>query len=165
MSLLQVCERLEATRWSTALRESTYVYAAVESVHVLTLALFLGLVIVTDLRLTGLGFRGLPAGEMVARLRPWIRAGFVVMATSGILLFIAQPAATFTHPAFRAKLALLSLAGANAAIFHAGIYRSAPAWDPAAAPPPAARIAGVVSLIVWAGVVAAGRLIAYDFLR
>jgi hypothetical protein len=165
MTLLHACDWLAATRWSTSLRESTYAYPAVESVHVLTLCLFLGLTIAMDLRLTGVAFRRLPAREMVARLQPWIRPGFAVMALTGSLLFLANPTTTITHRAFQVKLVLLTIAGLNAAIFPRGVYRSPAHWATAAGPPLAARIAGGVSLAAWTGVVAAGRLIAYEFLR
>ncbi|WP_285492935.1 hypothetical protein [Actinomadura sp. NBRC 104425] len=59
------------------------------------------------------------------------------------------------------KFALLGVAGINVAAFHHGVYRSVARWDRAVPPPARARIAGAVSLVVWSGVIACGRLIAY----
>ncbi|MEU4547148.1 hypothetical protein [Nonomuraea dietziae] len=56
---------------------------------------------------------------------------------------------------------LRAAAGLNVALFHLGVYRRVEAWGDDRRPPPAARAAGAVSLVVWTGVVACGRLIAY----
>ena len=67
----------------------------------------------------------------------------------------------YASPAFRIKLVLLSLAGLNALIFHRTIYRQAANWDTAPVAPPGARLAGLLSLILWICIIAAGRAIAY----
>ena len=92
MSLLSFVEWLAGFRWSIALHESLlHVYPLVESTHVLTLGLFVGLAIILDLRLLGLVFRRVPVSEVTARLLPWTKVGFVVMAVTGVLLFYAIP--------------------------------------------------------------------------
>ena len=67
----------------------------------------------------------------------------------------------YHSPAFRIKLILLALAGLNALIFHRTIYRDVANWDPAAVAPSRARLAGMLSLIFWIAIIAAGRAIAY----
>ena len=62
---------------------------------------------------------------------------------------------------FAIKLLLIALAGLNAAVFHVTTYRDVAAWDVAAAPPPRARLAGLLSLTLWAGIISLGKLIAY----
>ncbi|MGA2132893.1 MAG: DUF6644 family protein [Bryobacteraceae bacterium] len=161
--VLEFCRWLAATPWSIALHESIWVYPIVESVHVLTLCLFLGLVVVMDLRLLGVTMMKTPAAEVVARLVPWTIAGFAVMVVSGSLLFYAIPVKTYLNIFFRFKVAFLLLAGANTAVFHLTIYRTIRNWGVEAAPPLPARLAGAVSLLLWAGIVVAGRMIAYNW--
>ena len=90
-SLLQFCQWLAATPGSIALHESIWGYPILESVHVLTLCVFLGLAIVLDLRLLGASFNKTPVSQVIDRLFPFTVAGFVVMVISGALLFYAIP--------------------------------------------------------------------------
>ena len=69
MSITGFFEWLGNTPWSIALHESLWVYPIVESVHVLTLCLFLGLAVMLDLRLLGVAFRSVRASDVAERLR------------------------------------------------------------------------------------------------
>lgn len=155
-------EWLAASEWSIGLHESQYAYAVVESIHVWALCLFVGFAVLLDLRLVGAVFRAVPVTQMVNRILPWTRLGFVVMVVSGVLLFYAIPVRTYHNVFFRLKAVLLILAGANAFLFHRGIYRQIEGWD-LSSPPRRARLAGICSLALWAAVVFSGRLIAYNW--
>jgi hypothetical protein len=163
MSILRFCEWLAATPWSIALHESTWGYPLVESVHVLALCLFVGLAVMLDLRLLSVTMRGAPVSETDDRLFPWTAAGFVVMVISGSLLFYAIPVRTFHNIFFRVKVAMLLLAGLNVWIFHSTVYRKVADWDLDPVPPRRARIAAGVSLTLWACIIVAGRMIAYNW--
>ena len=163
MSLLGFCQWLESTPWSIALHESLWVYPIVESVHVLTLCLFLGMAVMLDLRLLGAAMRSVPASEVVRRLLPWIAAGFALMVCSGALLFYAIPVRTYLNVFFRIKVAMLALAALNVWVFHATIYRRVAEWDLDPVPPAGARVAAALSLLLWAVIVVAGRMIAYNW--
>jgi hypothetical protein len=126
------------------------------------LALFVGTAAMLDFRLTGVALRQVPVSQMVARLFPWIAAGFVVMAGSGSLLFFSNPVVYYGNVFFRIKMALLVLAGANAWVFHYRLYPGVAQWDEAAVPPRRIRRAGAISLALWAALIMAGRLIYYD---
>ena len=163
MSLPEFCKWLGDTPGSIALHESIWGYPIVESIHVLTLCVFLGLAIVLDLRLLGVSFRRTPAGEMARRLLPFTVGGFAVMVVTGALLFYAIPLKTYLNIFFRIKVAALILAGINVAVFHTTIHRSVAAWGLNPVPPFRARLAGGLSLFLWAVVVVAGRMIAYNW--
>ena len=163
MSLLRVCEWMADTRWSIALHESTWGYPIVESVHVLALCLFLGMAVMLDLRLLGVTMRCAPVSEVMGRLLPWTAAGFVLMVISGALLFYAIPVRTFQNIFFRVKVAMLILSGLNVWVFHAGVYRRMAEWDLDPVPPRRARVAAGLSLALWASIVVAGRMIAYNW--
>jgi hypothetical protein len=163
MSLLGFCEWLAETRWSIALHESLWGYPLVESTHVWALALFVGFAALLDLRLLGVALRGVPVSEVARRLLPWTRAGFVIMVVTGVLLFYAIPVRSYQNVFFRLKMILLVLAGLNAFLFHAGIFKRVPAWDREIPPPRRARMAGAASLVLWASIIFAGRMIAYNW--
>lgn len=149
--------------WSIALRESLFVWPLLESAHVLTLMLFVGTAAMLDLRLLGLTFRTVPASEFTGRLLPWTRASFVVMAITGLLLFYATPLRYYQNIFFRVKVVLLVAAGLNIWWFHSRVHQRVHTWDLTMPPPRAARLAAVLSLSAWMGVVVTGRMVAYNW--
>lgn len=156
---------LEAFRWLEAngpggayLRESTYGFSILLTVHVVFMCLFLGLIIMMDLRLVGVGNRRTPPAEIQKRLFPWQILGFVVVAVSGVLLFYSKPVYYYGKGFFWTKLVLMALAGVNAGAVHLITHRSQGGWDSRAA-----KTAGAMSLLLWASVLITGRLIAYEW--
>jgi hypothetical protein len=154
---------LANTHFSTFMRESTWAEPIVESIHVLTLTLFLGFAVLLDLRLIGVCLARKRASEVLAQFNPWLFGGFAVMVTSGTLLFCGDPVSFYnTHPPFfKIKMMLLVVAGLNVLIFNLGIGRKVAQWDSSPTTPPAAKAAGIVSIVLWILIVAAGRAIAY----
>jgi len=138
-------------------------YPLVESTHVLTLCLFVGLAAMLDLRLMGLTLRKVPVSEVAARFLPWLRVGFAIMFVTGWLLFYAIPVRSWHNVFFRIKLVMLVLAGLNAFVFHNGVYRKVFEWDASDRVPRAARAAGACSLVLWAIIIVSGRMIAYNW--
>lgn len=163
MSFLAFCEWLAATEGSTALRESLFMYPLVESSHVLFLLLFAGMTAVWDLRLIGAAFTSVPVTAMSDRILPWVRAGFVVMVVTGILLFYAIPVRTYHSVWFRGKVIFLILAALNIWYFHSKVLPNAASWDSDARLPWMARRAGLASLMLWALIIVFGRFIAYNW--
>src|SRR5258705_1597895 len=158
MDLQAFFGRLADSDWSVALHESQYAYSIIESIHVWTLAVFFGSVLMVDLRLLGLTMRKVPVSEVASRLLPWTVAGFVVMVITGSLLFSAIPLRSYQNIFFRTKMILLVLAGLNVWLFHSGIYKRVTEWDFYAIPPKAVRIAGGILLVVWACIGGSRRL-------
>ena len=163
MSLPAFFEWLEASSPSVAIRESILFYPLVETTHVLTLCLFLGMTATWDLRLVGLAMRKVPVSEVVNRLWPWAMAGFAVMVASGLLLFLSGPVRASQNIFFQIKMVMLALAGLNAFVFHQTVFRWVEAWDTALVVPARAKLAGAASLVLWAGVVVCGRMQAYNW--
>jgi hypothetical protein len=77
------------------------------------------------------------------------------------MMFIAHAGDFVSNTAFIVKMALLFCAAINAAVFHAGVFRGAASWDSGLAVPAAARLHALLSLLIWIGVLACGRLLAY----
>jgi hypothetical protein len=163
MSLLAFFGRLAESSWSVSLHESQYAYSIIESIHVWTLAVFFGSILMVDLRLLGLTMRKVPVTEVAGRMLPWTVAGFVVMVITGSLLFSAIPLRSYQNIFFRTKMILLLLAGLNVWLFHSRVYRNVAAWEFDAIPPRRAMIAGGVSIALWTCIVVSGRMIAYNW--
>ena len=163
MSLLGFCKWLASTPGSAAIHEAVWAYPVFASVHVLALWLLVGMTAALDVRLLGLGMLRVRASDVARWLFPWIAAGFVLMAISGALLFYADPVRYYQNLFFRAKVILLILAGVNAWVFHRAAYRRVAQWDRDPVPPARARVAAVLSLMLWAVIIMSGRMIAYDW--
>ena len=160
--LFRFCEWLASTPGSIALHESRYMFLIVLTVHVLTLTVFVGTALMIDLRLLGVTMKRVPASEVVERLLPWSAAGLLVMVASGALLFYSAPLVRYDNLFFRFKMAMLVLALLNVWIFHVTVFRRVAEWDLDAVPPRAARLLGGLSLVLWAVIITAGRMMAYQ---
>jgi hypothetical protein len=163
MSPLDFFGWLADTPWSVELHESQYAYSIVESVHVWTMSVFFGSVIMFDLRLLGLIMRRVPASEVVARLLPLTKVAFVIMVISGTLLFLAIPLRSYQNIFFRSKMLLMVLAGLNVWLFHSRVYPRVLTAVADGVMPREARIAGALSLTLWICIVFSGRMIAYNW--
>jgi hypothetical protein len=161
MPLLRFCQWLEHTGPALAIRESTWGYGLLIAIHVLGLGLFLGTVMMVDLRLFGHAIRTSPVSDLVRRLLPWTRAGFATMAASGLLLLFTEAAKCYQSPAFRLKLGFIALAGINVWVFHRRTYPEHSSSAVGAATPWTWKIAGGLSILFWIGALAAGRAVGY----
>ena len=161
MSPVEIFQYIDSTRSSTALRESYYVFSLVEGTHVISLAVSVGLVLWFDLRLVGWIFRDQPVSAVFRPIRPFMLGGFVLSFITGGLLFWSLALRCYGSPFFWAKMIMLVLAGVNIGIYHLTIDRRQTEWDEAPFPPFQARMAGLISIVLWLGIITAGRLMAY----
>ena len=109
---------LDDTAYSAMLHESYYMYNWVESTHVLTLMVSLGMLFLIDLRMLGYAFPDVPASKIAERLNVPMLIGFTVMFVTGILLFYAVPVRSSQSVWFRIKMVLLVACAVNAFLFH-----------------------------------------------
>jgi hypothetical protein len=159
--LQHICQILYDSRFGTAIRESDNAFPLIESVHVLSITLLVGTIAILDLRLLGLILREIRVTRIARAVLPLTFAGFGIMLTSGFLLFWAEAAKNYLNPAFRVKMLLLLLVGLNPLIFHTTVYRRVTQWEIDHRSPWRARAAACVSLLLWGGIIVAGRAIAY----
>ena len=157
MNGMQAIEASSVARW---MREALWAYPAVESLHILALALVVGSVVIVDLRLMGMS-RDVSVSRLSRHALPWTVGAFIVAMSTGLLMFTAHAGDFLANRVFALKMGLLLVAGANAAILHTGPWRSIAQWDTRAMPPPSVRFAAGLSIVVWIAVVACGRLLAY----
>jgi len=152
---------LETSALGTTVSQSTWLFPAIETVHVIALALVVGSIAVLDLRLLDRTWRVRAVTELTLDVLPWTWTSFAVAATSGFLMFASAATKYAADTPFRIKMVLLLLAGANMLAFHRFTYRSVAAWDVNAPTPPAAKLAGGLSLLFWIGVVTCGRWVGF----
>ena len=155
------CKWMEQTSIAASVRESLWLFPIVETIHLLGMAALLATVVAFDLRLLGWAMRRQQVSDLANRLIPWSWAGFAVQVITGGLLFSSEAVKMSTNPAFRVKMILIALAGCHALAFHVLIYRDVANWNDTRVLPAKAKIAGLVSILLWVGVVAAGRFIGF----
>jgi len=160
MSIVSMLEWIESTDLSTAIREGALPYPILGGFHLLGIALFGGMVLATDLRLLGWAMQRRPVSDIVQQSQQWKRVGFVLVVISGLLLAWAEPQKLYRSPAFWIKMALFVLVGVHAFVFREGVYQNTARLD--AAVTPQGKLAAALSLVLWAGLIISGRLIAFD---
>ena len=142
-------------------RESLWGFPALVAIHIFGLAISAGTVVWFDFRLLGASMRRVPVSTVYRQLMPWAFGGFGVMFLSGSLLLSGFATAAYGNLYFRIKVSALVLAGLNALVYHAVTERTIARWNDAARPPLPARMAGLISVALWATVILAGRMMAY----
>jgi len=159
--MFEFCQWLEQTYVASAIRQSLWLFPAIETVHLFGMAFLIVTITAFDLRLLGLILRRASIAHLRRALLPWSWTAFVVQVVTGFLLFSSEAVKLFANPAFRLKLLLIALAGIQVTIFHQIGFRNLPAWDTNASTPRAAKLAGFISLILWLSIAAAGRFIGF----
>jgi len=160
MWIPSILQWIESTDLSTTIREGALPYPIIGGFHLLGIALFGGMLLVTDLRLLGWIMPRRSVTDVVEAFRSWKRAGFVLVVASGLLLTWAEPLKLWRSPSFWVKMTLLALVGVHALVFRKGVYRNTAKLDEAVSGQ--AKLAAALSLILWAGLIISGRLIAFD---
>lgn len=151
---------LEQTPLSIWVREADTLLAfpTILFLHTLGLALLVGPTAMLSLRL--LGFVKTLEVAPFERFMPLVWAGFWLNAASGVLLLIGYPTKALTNPVFFLKLA--SVFTAMAVVHYLARELFERGADPAS---PTVRRMAIAILALWAIAIAAGRLLAYTFVR
>jgi len=167
MTLQDLAQTVGDSGLGAWMRSNVLAMPVVEAAHVLAAVTVLGTVLVVDLRLLGLTDRlrrvTVVSSEMLRYT--WVAFGLAVI--TGVMMFAANASTYYGNTAFRIKLLLLAGAGINMAIFNLGSLRSVVQWDLQQPAPRAARVAAVLSVLLWVTIIFAGRWIGftkgYDF--
>jgi hypothetical protein len=146
VSLFTLCQWIETTSLSTAIREGALYYPILGAFHMVGIGWFGGMVLMGDLGVLGIGLH-VPAADLLSQFRRWKWLGFAVMLVSGGLLWWSEPVVCYKSVSFWIKLALLALLGVNALVFRKA--------------KPDARLGACLSLLLWVSLVFAGRGIAF----
>ena len=158
---MDIAHSIQSIDFLTEFSESVLAYPIVLSIHLTCIALFGGMILMTNLRLLGLTFRSLTITQMVTGLRPWKRAGGTVMIATGLLLAACEAEKYAPNPYFWTKMIILGLIGVHAIIFRPIVYNQTEELDRSTVIPSKAKIAAILSLILWITMFTMGRLIAY----
>lgn len=167
MSLLTLVQSIEASGIAEWMRSSVKAMPIVESVHVLAAATVFGTILVVDLRLLGLPNTQRAFTRVSQEMLRLTWAAFALAAITGSLMFAANAHTYYINTAFRLKMLALLGAGLNMLVFQRITFRGVGTWDAGSPTPPAGRLAGALSILIWLTVIFLARWIGftkgYDF--
>ena len=154
MSLQHIWEWSYSSKTVDILRNAKYAIPVIQSFHLFGLTLVLGTTVVFNLRLLGLGVRQISLPAIASQLWRLMLGGLLLSITTGVLVFIPDPARYAANTAFKTKLVILLAA----ILFHFTVFRKVVRADK---PPRRAAMIAAVSLTLWFCVGWAGRAIAF----
>jgi hypothetical protein len=167
MDLTGIISSIESSALGEWMRSYVKAMPIVESIHVMAVALLFGSILIVDLRLLGFANTRRAFTRVSDELLRYTWTAFVIAAITGAMMFTANAGTYFDNTAFRLKMLALLGAGVNMAVFHLVTAKTVPTWDRQGQAPPAGRVAGALSILIWVGVIFLGRWIGftkgYDF--
>jgi hypothetical protein len=146
---------LTATALSQLIQTTSWAIPGIQVVHIVALATLFALALNLALRISGRGLAAESLASLAGRFVPAIWICLVVLLVTGALLIIAEPFRTITNPVFYLKMVLLLVAVVLT------LWLAALARRPPARPTALHFTVATLSMLVWAGIIFAGRYIAY----
>jgi hypothetical protein len=160
-SLTTLSAWLAATSLSNLIQTTGWVIPTLQTVHILCVAVLFSSAVLVDLRMLRLLQRDVPLPEVAARFLPVIWPVLVVLLLTGSLLIIGEPRRSLVNATFYLKMGLLLLAILVTFALQLPLRRTPGFWDRDIGRRLAGQCAAVASILVWCGVIFAGRWIAY----
>ncbi|HEY4836744.1 MAG TPA: DUF6644 family protein [Bradyrhizobium sp.] len=152
---------LAATEVSHVIQTTTWIIPTLQTIHILSVAAVFSAAILVDLRIWRLIERDEPLPEMARRFLPTIWPVLVILLVTGSLLIIGEPRRSLLNSTFYLKMALLVVAILLTIGLQRSISSSPNSWDRDRWRRIVGRFAATVSILVWCGILFAGRWIAY----
>jgi hypothetical protein len=159
--LLSFAQWIQFTTIFTALRGSANVYPIVLSLHMIGIAFFGGMILMTDLRLLGLALRNRSIAEVVNQFRVPKRWGLLLTATCGILMAGSKAEEYYYNAFFRTKLILFFVVIITEFVFYRSVYANPEILDRTPSVPLNAKLAAAISMLLWTSIACCGRGIGY----
>jgi hypothetical protein len=159
--LLSFAQWIQATAFFTWLRGSANTYPIIMSLHMVGIAFFGGMILMTDMRLLGIALRKSSIADVIDQFRVPKRWGLALTATCGILMAGSKAEEYYYNAFFRTKLILLATVIIFELVFYRSVYAHPEALDRAPQVPGAAKTAAALSLILWISIACCGRGIGY----
>lgn len=156
-ALYAFCHWALESSFGHGVRDSVWLFPAIEICHLIGLAVLGGAILLVDFRLLGMRFQNEPVANLWRDVQPLMIGSIVVMLVSGFFLFSSEAVKMYGNAAFRLKMLSLLLA----IIFTFTIHRQITLADETRYSPFWRKTAAVVSILLWACVGIGGRAIGY----
>lgn len=140
---------------------ATWWFPLMESLHVVSMTLMLGTILMVDLRILGFAANRYAISTMSSELIPWSAVSLTLASVTGVAMFITRASTHAVNPALQIKMLLMVFAAINIVTFHCYVFRGVVNWDAGKVAPFSARFSAGCSLGLWVGVFLAGRWIGH----
>lgn len=157
--MFETLQDSSVTQWLNSL---LWGFPIAEIFHIVMTGGFFGGIALLDLRLLGV-HRAVSVRTLMQHVLPCLWWLFIGVLISGSILFMFMPLEYSGNPSFHVKLVLIALGGINALFMHLVLLRNQFMWDTHNGVPIGVKLAALVSLAIWIGTLACGRLIAYYY--
>jgi hypothetical protein len=155
------CWWFEHTALSQTIQRIDWIVPAVQTIHILAITVVAASALMINLRLIGVFSADRPLQEVSARFLPLVWWPLLVLLATGAIMIIGEPARSLKNPAFQLKMALLVSALTVTLIYQILLRRDAALGSLASGHRAAATTIATLSMMLWAGIIFAGRWIAY----
>jgi len=155
--LLPIFKFFDKSWLATFIADSRWLFPAIEAVHIVALCLMFGAILILNLRLLGIAFNDKPVARLARELAPWVFCCLLIILASGLMLFSSEAMKAYTSVPFQVKMVFLFAA----IIFHYTIYKHVTKTDDSKTNHTWAKLAAIVSIVLWLGVGIGGRGIGF----
>jgi hypothetical protein len=156
-----LCIWIDQTPLSQWMQVTNWVVPTVQTVHILAIAVVTSSALMIDLRLIGVFWADRPMKDVSSRFLPLVWWPLLILLATGAIMIISEPARSLKNPAFQLKMLLLIAALIVTGLFQFLQRRNAKFGNLRSGPRAAAVTVAIVSMLLWASIIFAGRWIAY----
>jgi hypothetical protein len=160
-SVQAISDWLAATPLSMHIKTVEWIIPAVQTIHILSISIVMSAAAMVHLRILGVMSRGQPLAAIAHRFVPWIWWTLVVLLLSGGTLIVGEPGRSLLNPVFILKMSMLAAVLALTLLFQRGLRHNKRFWESSSARRIGGQLIAAASLVLWVGIVFAGRWIAY----
>jgi hypothetical protein len=136
---------------------------AIQSIHIVGIALVMGSVLMIDLRILGWAGSDQTLYQTVRRFGPWLTGSLWLLLATGLLMVIGEPVRELVTLSFWLKMTLVAIGALVVAIFQRTLRRHEQQWEGSLVHRRSIKAAAILTFLLWASVIVLGRLIAYDY--
>lgn len=156
-----ICAWIEETQLSQTIQVTKWIVPTVQTVHILAIAVVAASALMINLRLIGVLGADQPLKAVTARYLPFVWWPLLILLATGAVMIIGEPPRSLKSPAFQIKMALLVTALIVTGLFQLVLKRDPAFGDAGGGRRGAATTIAVLSMLLWTGIIFAGRWIAY----
>ena len=159
--LLSIIQWIAHTRASDTISNATWIIPLFQTIHIVAIAVVVSTMGMLDLRLMGVSGTRYSMRSSVQRYVPWMWVSVLVLLCTGAVLIVGEPERSLGNWVFQVKMGLLASVLIITLVFSQVVRRNIDSWEKSATHQRTAKLTGLISLLLWVGIVVAGRWIAY----
>ena len=155
--LLPLFKWFDASWLGNVVRDSIWIFPAIEAVHIVALCVLFGAILMLNLRLLGLTLANKPIAQLAREFAPWVLVSLVIILITGVVLFSSEAMKSYASVPFQVKMVFLFAA----LVFHFTVYGRVTKARDGQIPQIWNALAAIVSILLWLGVGIGGRGIGF----